>query len=83
MTLSLCVYCGSRNGLDDAHLAAAREVGRQIGLRGWRLVYGGGSTGLMGAVADAFSTPVAYLIPMLCFILVAWFAKSLPASSLT
>lgn len=53
MTLSLCVYCGSRDGLDPAHLAAAREVGRQIGLRGWRLVYGGGSTGLMGAVADA------------------------------
>lgn len=53
MTLSLCVYCGSRDGLDPAHLAAAREVGREIGLRGWRLVYGGGHTGLMGAVADA------------------------------
>lgn len=53
MPLSLCVYCGSRDGLDPAHLAAAREVGRQIGARGWRLVYGGGHTGLMGAVADA------------------------------
>jgi uncharacterized protein (TIGR00730 family) len=53
MSISLCVYCGSRNGDDPAHLAAAREVGRQIGLRGWQLVYGGGSTGLMGAVADA------------------------------
>lgn len=53
MTFSLCVYCGSRDGLDPAHLAAAREVGREIGQRGWRLVYGGGHTGLMGAVADA------------------------------
>lgn len=53
MTLSLCVYCGSRDGLDPAHLAAAREIGREIGQRGWRLVYGGGHTGLMGAVADA------------------------------
>ena len=53
MQLTLCVYCGSRDGDDPAHLAAAREVGRQIGARGWRLVYGGGSTGLMGAVADA------------------------------
>ena len=53
MTFSLCVYCGSRDGLDPAHLVAAREVGREIGLRGWRLVYGGGHTGLMGAVADA------------------------------
>jgi uncharacterized protein (TIGR00730 family) len=53
MTISLCVYCGSRTGLDPAHEAAARLVGQEIGRRGWRLVYGGGSTGLMGAVADA------------------------------
>ena len=53
MSLSLCVYCGSRNGNDPAHVAAAHEVGRQIGLRGWQLVYGGGSTGLMGVVAEA------------------------------
>ena len=66
MTLSLCVYCGSRDGLDPAHLAAAREVGRQIGQRGWRLVYGGGSTGLMGAVANAalaHGAPVIGVIP--------------------
>ncbi len=50
---TVCVYCGSRMGVDPAHEAAAREVGRQIGLRGWSLIYGGGSTGLMGAVADA------------------------------
>lgn len=50
---SVCVYCGSRMGTDPAFEASAREVGRQIGLRGWQLVYGGGSTGLMGAVADA------------------------------
>jgi uncharacterized protein (TIGR00730 family) len=62
MSLSLCVYCGSRNGLDPAHLAAAREVGKEIGRRGWQLVYGGGSTGLMGAVADAALTAGASVI---------------------
>ncbi len=50
---SVCVYCGSRMGNEAAFEAAAREVGKQIGQRGWQLVYGGGSTGLMGAVADA------------------------------
>jgi uncharacterized protein (TIGR00730 family) len=50
---SLCVYCGSRPGGDPAFEAAARAVGTAIGRRGWRLIYGGGSTGLMGAVADA------------------------------
>jgi uncharacterized protein (TIGR00730 family) len=50
---SLCVYCGSRPGDDPAFAAAARAVGNAIGRRGWRLVYGGGGSGLMGQVADA------------------------------
>jgi uncharacterized protein (TIGR00730 family) len=50
---SLCVYCGSRPGADPAFAAAARDVGSAIGRRGWRLVYGGGGSGLMGEVADA------------------------------
>ena len=51
--LSVCVYCGSRNGDDLAFEDAARAVGHGIGERGWRLVYGGGRSGLMGHVADA------------------------------
>lgn len=50
---SLCVFCGSRPGERSAYVEAAREVGRQIGQRGWQLVYGGGNVGMMGAVADA------------------------------
>ena len=53
MTLSLCVYCGSRDGDLPLFRQSAVDVGDSIGRRGWRLVYGGGSTGLMGAVADA------------------------------
>lgn len=51
--LSVCVYCGSRFGAAPAFHAAAQAVGQAIGARGWRLVYGGGNVGLMGAVADA------------------------------
>ena len=50
---SLCVYCGARDGANPAHLEGARRLGQAIGERGFRLVYGGGHTGLMGAVADA------------------------------
>lgn len=50
---SVCVYCGSRHGGRAAYTQAAHEVGRAIGERGWRLVYGGGNVGLMGEVADA------------------------------
>jgi uncharacterized protein (TIGR00730 family) len=50
---SICVYCGSRDGIDTRYAAAAEELGRLIGHSGWRLVYGGGRAGLMGRVADA------------------------------
>lgn len=50
---SICVYCGSRSGERPDYRDAARNLGRQIGERGWRLVYGGGNVGLMGVVADA------------------------------
>jgi hypothetical protein len=48
----LCVYCGSRPGNDPAFLGAAESFGRMLAERGIRLVYGGGSVGMMGVVAD-------------------------------
>ena len=53
LPLSVCVYCGSRNGAVPAFEDAARATGALIGRLGWQLVYGGGRAGLMGAVADA------------------------------
>ncbi|MGR3594252.1 MAG: LOG family protein [Limimaricola soesokkakensis] len=50
---SVCVYCGSRPGLRPAYEVAARETGEMLARRGWRLVYGAGDVGLMGAVARA------------------------------
>ena len=50
---SLCVFCGSKNGDDPAHKAAAERLGELMAERGVRLVYGGGSIGLMGALSDA------------------------------
>jgi len=49
---SLCVFCGSKFGNDPAYETAARRLGEIMIERGIRLVYGGGSIGLMGAVAD-------------------------------
>ncbi len=53
MIESICVYCGSGNGTDPAYVEAARELGRRMARAGIRLVYGGGSVGLMGEVAAA------------------------------
>lgn len=49
---SLCVFCGSRSGSNLAFEEAAFATGRLLADRGIRLVYGGGSLGLMGAVAN-------------------------------
>jgi len=49
---SLCVFCGSRFGASPAYEAAARKLGEMMLERHIRLVYGGGSIGLMGVVAD-------------------------------
>ena len=50
---SICVYCGSRAGDDEAFTASAKQVGEWIARHGGQLVYGGGRNGLMGTVADA------------------------------
>ncbi|MEU6201820.1 TIGR00730 family Rossman fold protein [Streptomyces sp. NPDC047061] len=49
----LTVYCGASPGQRPAHRRAAASFGRALAAAGLGLVYGGASTGLMGAVADA------------------------------
>ncbi len=52
-TFSICVYCGSKPGSNPLFTQAAVTVGQWIAAHGGQLVYGGGSGGLMGIVADA------------------------------
>jgi uncharacterized protein (TIGR00730 family) len=49
----VCVYCGSSAGTDPAFLAAASRFGQLLAESRIGLVYGGGATGLMGALATA------------------------------
>jgi uncharacterized protein (TIGR00730 family) len=53
MTISICVFCGSRYGAEPRFRTAATRFGTLAGAAGARLIYGGGHVGLMGAVADA------------------------------
>ncbi|MEM6940755.1 MAG: TIGR00730 family Rossman fold protein [Pseudomonadota bacterium] len=50
---SVCVYCGSRDGIDPAFGHAAATLGAGLAASGMRLVYGAGDLGLMGQVARA------------------------------
>jgi uncharacterized protein (TIGR00730 family) len=64
---SICVFCGSSDSVHAGYLSAARLMGRVLAERGIRLIYGGGKTGLMGAVArgalEAGGEVVGIIIP--------------------
>jgi len=63
---SICVYCGSSPGRQPLYVEAGQALGRSIAQSGLRLVYGGGTKGIMGAVADgamAAGGPVTGIIP--------------------
>ncbi len=49
---SVAVFCGSSPGLDESYSVAARALAAELVRRDLRLVYGGGSIGVMGIIAD-------------------------------
>jgi len=49
----VCVYCGSSDAVRPEYREAAGAMGRALARRGVTVIFGGGGTGLMGAVADA------------------------------
>lgn len=58
---SVCVYCGSSPGTDPAFKEAAEALGQIMAREGIGLVYGGGSNGLMGAVARSVCAEGGYV----------------------
>ena len=49
---TICIFAGAANGLSPQFSKEAFRLGQMIGARGYKIVYGGGRTGLMGAFAD-------------------------------
>lgn len=50
---NVCVYCASSSQADELYFNEARELGRLLASGDMELIYGAGSVGLMGAIADA------------------------------
>jgi uncharacterized protein (TIGR00730 family) len=50
---SICVYCGSGAGHDPAFAQSAKSLGQDMARNSIKLVYGGGTIGLMGIVAQS------------------------------
>lgn len=71
-TVSVCVYCGSRSGKNPTYQAHAEAFGTLLAQEGWRLVYGAGDVGLMGAVARSAQIAGADTFGVIPVHLVKW-----------
>jgi uncharacterized protein (TIGR00730 family) len=69
---SLAVFCGSKNGNNPVYTEHAKELGKLLAKNNITLIYGGGSTGMMGAVADATMENSGKVIGIITKKLVDW-----------
>jgi uncharacterized protein (TIGR00730 family) len=69
---SLAVFCGSKNGNNPVYAEHAKELGKLLAKNNITLIYGGGSTGIMGAVADAMMESGGKVIGIITKKLVDW-----------
>ena len=69
---SLAVFCGSKNGNNPVYTEHAKELGKLLAKNNITLIYGGGSTGIMGVVADAMMENGGKVIGIITKKLVDW-----------
>ena len=51
-TYTVCVFCGSKSGNNIKYLETANTLGKKLAERNFNVIYGGGNSGLMGALAE-------------------------------
>jgi uncharacterized protein (TIGR00730 family) len=69
---SLAVFCGSKNGNDPVYMQHAAQLGKILADRQVTLIYGGGSIGIMGAIADAVMKHGGEVTGVIPQVLVDW-----------
>ncbi|MEO7311032.1 MAG: TIGR00730 family Rossman fold protein [Chitinophagaceae bacterium] len=79
---SLAVFCGSRAGSDPQFVAHASLLGRLMAAQNITLIYGGGSVGIMGAVADAVMEHGGTVTGVIPELLLAWEAQHMGITEL-
>lgn len=58
---TVCVFCGSSFGNDPIYEKTATQFGKLLSEKNWGLVYGGGTTGVMGAIAKGCASNGGYV----------------------
>ena len=69
---SLAVFCGSKNGINPVYTQHARELGKLMAANNIQLIYGGGSAGIMGTIADSVMENGGHVTGIIPKILLEW-----------
>jgi len=69
---AVAVFCGSKTGANPVYMEQAAELGKYLAMLKLRLIYGGSSNGLMGAVADAVLANGGSVMGVLPKVLTEW-----------
>jgi uncharacterized protein (TIGR00730 family) len=72
MITSLAVFCGSKNGVDGMYTQHAQQLGKLMAENDIEMIYGGGSSGIMGIVADAVMQHNGKVTGIIPHVLVEW-----------
>ena len=69
---SIAVFCGSKKGTSPCYSDQAKEIGKLIAVKQIKMIYGGGSVGLMGVVADEVMRGGGWVTGIIPKLLVEW-----------
>lgn len=69
---SLAIFCGSKDGIDNGFIKHAQQLGRIMAEHKIKMIYGGGSSGLMGIIADAVMQHQGNVTGIIPHVLVEW-----------
>lgn len=72
MVEKIAVFCGSKSGINPIYCGHAQQLGSLLAANGKTLVYGGGSVGIMGTVADAVMEGGGKVIGVITELLLTW-----------
>lgn len=69
---SVAVFCGSKSGSNPNFILETKKIGEFLGNKKITLIYGGGSVGLMGAIANSVMDNAGKVVGIIPKLLVEW-----------
>src|SRR5688572_19840108 len=69
---SLAVFCGSKHGNQPLYIQHAEQLGKIMALHNITLIYGGGSAGIMGSIAESVMASKGNVTSIIPKVLVEW-----------